>query len=588
MNTSSSGSGKKEILRRSARGIGIVSLIFSLVVGVQLAVDSQCADPLQTVRSEELGRTLASARAKGVDEHSLAFARDLDRSARHAYFSSLHFRQAGMWMFAIGMLLGVVGLHLAWRLEQTFHDPRLEPRGDAARSDRYARLAILFTGILAAGAVLVIGLARDRSAPPADNKSAPPPPAVASEHAKLLAPSVQPSHESNAAPVGVSVAGWPSFRGSSAGVALALHPPTAWSGITGSGVVWKVELKKPGCSSPIVGNGHVYLTEANQETRSVLCFDSRDGKLLWCFDVPDAGAGEALGDVTPDTGLAASTPACDALGVYAVFGTGDLVALSPDGKLRWKNYLKRPANQYGHASSLWTGNGLVCVQYDQDQNGRFLALDAATGKTVWEVSRGKGSSWASPVAMQDKSGAWMILANASETLSAYDLAHGAMLWEVEGVTGDVTPSPAVCDGRVYVANAGSRLICYNLALGTPPQKAWEYSDILPDVPSPVAARGLVFMCTSGGDCVCLDALTGKMCWTHSYDAAFYSSPVVCGDCLYAIDRSGIMHVVAADSHFREIATCPMGEDGADATPAFLDGSVFIRTKAHLWRLGVLQ
>jgi len=44
-----------------------------------------------------------------------------------------------------------------------------------------------------------------------------------------------------------------------------------------------------------------------------------------------------------------------------------------------------------------------------------------------------------------------------------------------------------------------------------------------------------------------------------------------------------MHILATGSEFREITTARLGER-AHATPAFVDGSIFIRTQQNLYRI----
>ena len=57
--------------------------------------------------------------------------------------------------------------------------------------------------------------------------------------------------------------------------------------------------------------------------------------------------------------------ATDGLRVYAMFATGDVVALSLEGQELWHKNLGVPKNHYGHASSLATYNDLLIVQLDQ-------------------------------------------------------------------------------------------------------------------------------------------------------------------------------------------------------------------------------
>ena len=79
--------------------------------------------------------------------------------------------------------------------------------------------------------------------------------------------------------------------------------------------------------------------------------------------------------------------AVDGVRVYAVFSTGDLVALDLEGQRVWAKNLGLPDNPYGYASSLITYKDLLIVQYDQWEHSKVLALDGATGKIVWERPR---------------------------------------------------------------------------------------------------------------------------------------------------------------------------------------------------------
>ena len=45
-----------------------------------------------------------------------------------------------------------------------------------------------------------------------------------------------------------------------------------------------------------------------------------------------------------------------------------------------------------------------------------------------------------------------------------------------------------------------------------------------------------------------------------------------------------MRIFEVQRTFREIAVCPLGE-AADATPAFADGRIYLRTKRTLWCVG---
>ena len=376
---------------------------------------------------------------------------------------------------------------------------------------------------------------------------------------------------------------WNCFRGPKQGVSPWTNAPAAWDGQSGKGVLWKTPLKMAGIGSPVVCGTNVYLLEADEQERAVLAFDAATGRRIWRQVVADGGKGADLPQVSGDTGLAAPTPVCDEKGVYALFGTGDLAAFSPGGKLKWQVFLKRPENMYGHASSLCIAAGRIYIQYDQaGSDSRVLAVDTADGRTVWETPRAQGPSWSSPIIVPGANSKPLFVVNASGAVSAYDPATGKNVWEVEGVTGEVAPSPAYADGRIYAVNAGSRLVCYKV--GEKIDKVWEYTDNLADISSPIVVNGLLFM-VGGGQFVCLDAVTGKEIWVKE-GAVCYSSLIASGDRVYACGRDGTTIVFEAKRVYRQIVSCNLGGDAVDSTPAMGDGRIYIRGKENLWCLGV--
>ena len=569
-----------DLWRRTARGVGGVALVFSLVVGVLLTTDWMCAGQAKTVRSDVLAQVQTNARQLPGDAGAVALARAEDVVARHAYFSSVAFQNTGIWMLIAGLLVMVSCLHLAAQLGRRIEDPRRFPAADQARADREARLALLLTGVGCLLLLAVWGVGRAPATPAVVTTAKPPAlrPALVSTAMPIVASIPAVSSRLPSTPLQ-----WNCFRGPRYGVAPGSNAPTAWDGKTGAGVLWHVALAKPGLNSPVLWDGKIFLTMADENAREVAAYDAATGAELWRQKVKDGGNGEDVPNASADTGLAAATAACDESGVYALFGTGDLAAYSHEGKMRWQIYLGRPANTYGHASSLWVGDGKVCVQYDQQENGRVLAIGTKSGQTVWEQKRTQGEVWSSPIVVPGADGNPELLLSGKELLTAYDLATGRELWNVEGVPGgENSPSPAFWNGRVLVANGSERVLCYELT--AKPVKAWDYTEVLPDVASPVAADGLVFLATSGGQVACVDATTGAEVWKHEFSTGFYASPIVCGQRVYALDREGTMRIFAAERKYREIGSCPLGE-AADTTPAIADGRIFIRTQSTLWCLG---
>ena len=101
---------------------------------------------------------------------------------------------------------------------------------------------------------------------------------------------------------------------------------------------------------------------------------------------------------------ASASPATDGRIVVASFGSQGVFAYDVDGGLRWAVDLGRvdmgaydiPAYEWGPASSPIIWNNFVIVQCDTQADSFLLALDAATGETVWKTPREELPSWGTP------------------------------------------------------------------------------------------------------------------------------------------------------------------------------------------------
>jgi outer membrane protein assembly factor BamB len=373
---------------------------------------------------------------------------------------------------------------------------------------------------------------------------------------------------------------WNGFRGPAWGVSPWTNAPVSWDGAGGKGVLWKTPLTMTGVGSPVIWDRQLYLTEGDQQRRFVLAFDVGTGKPLWRRLVTDGGHDKPLPPVSP-YGLAMPTPACDANGVYALFGTGDLIAFSPDGRLLWKTFLGRPVIGYGFSSSPCVSGGTLFVQIDHHASGRIIAFDAATGRMKWEVERSRGASWSSLMMVPGEAGKSVVVVNANGSTSGYDF-EGERVWDIDGATGEVAPSPAWWEGRIYAVNVGSKLFCHSLK--GEPQKLWEVTGALSDTASPVVTNGLLYMSTGGGAHSCWDAVTGEELWDREGPGC-YASLIVSGDRVYALGRDGTCVIYRASRTCEIVGTCKLGE-GVDATPAMTsDGRFYIRGSRSLWCIG---
>ncbi|MEZ5072277.1 MAG: hypothetical protein R2751_15270 [Bacteroidales bacterium] len=90
--------------------------------------------------------------------------------------------------------------------------------------------------------------------------------------------------------------------------------------------------------------------------------------------------------MSDDTGWATPHPPWTGAGSTPFFATGDIIAFDMNGNKVWGRNLGVPQNHYGHSASLQVWGNKVIVQYDTSVGGRLLALNSASGQTIWDVS----------------------------------------------------------------------------------------------------------------------------------------------------------------------------------------------------------
>ncbi|MFW5831747.1 MAG: PQQ-binding-like beta-propeller repeat protein [Prolixibacteraceae bacterium] len=373
-----------------------------------------------------------------------------------------------------------------------------------------------------------------------------------------------------------------SFRGPlGQGIVYHENIPTEWNGADGTNICWKSPIPRHGYNSPVIWEDKVFVAGADEESREVYCYNKADGKLLWtgvADNIP--GSPSTMPRVTEDTGLSAPTVATDGKHVYAIFGTGDVIAFDMTGKRVWAKNLGLPDNHYGHSSSLLVWNNKLIVQYDTNRGGRVLALNAANGETVWDKQRDARISWASPV-LAEIDGKYQVLLTADPTVAAYDLENGEEIWAVEAMMGEVGPSVGFSDGVVFAANEYARLVAIDAGSG---EILWENDEYLPEASSPLAHNGLLIICTSYGVMVCYDTKTGDQYWEHDVGTTLYSSPIYADGKLYMMDNDGVMRVYEYSKEMKLISENELGEISG-STPAFDNGHIYIRGEESLYCIG---
>jgi outer membrane protein assembly factor BamB len=313
----------------------------------------------------------------------------------------------------------------------------------------------------------------------------------------------------------------------------------------------------------------------------IYCIDINTGKILWEREANNiSGSPATPPKTTEDTGLAAATLAVDNERVYAIFGTGDIIAFDFEGNRVWARNLGVPSNHYGHSSSLIVWAGKVFVQYDTQAGSKVMALSTTTGNILWQTARSDDVSWSSPI-IAKVDGKFQLILLSLPGFSGYDINTGQQLWYVECMSGEVGTSPAFGDGLVYAGNEYAKLVAVDPKTG---EIVWEDNYYLPEVSSPVYHDGLLYIATSYAVVACFDAKTGEFIWEYDANRGFYSSPIIADGKLYVFDLDGKAYILRPGREPRLISSPVMGES-VYATPVFTDGRMYIRGNNHLYCIG---
>lgn len=347
--------------------------------------------------------------------------------------------------------------------------------------------------------------------------------------------------------------------------------------------------------------------ETGELSYVVIALDARTGRILW---QAEAHRGRPAGGRHRKNTYASETPATDGERVYASFGGNvGVFCFSMDGKLLWKrSWEPRPMYlDFGTASSPVVYKGRVYQLHDAEDEGFLTALDARTGEEIWNVKRvdraGRlGSGWATPYIWEHGERTEIVTIGRGFVIS-YDL-DGRELWRLKGMT-QATPSPVAAGGLLFVGSGsqgeGNRPL-FAVRPGArgdislQPEETsgeyvrWFHPRLSGYTPSPLVYRDRVYVVNDNGVLQVADAATGREIYKARVGGGgvtFSSSPFASRGRVYLLSEDGDMFVLAAGDTYTEVARNSLGEMSL-ATPAAAPGSLYIRTKTKLYRIGTGQ
>ena len=364
---------------------------------------------------------------------------------------------------------------------------------------------------------------------------------------------------------------WPRWRGPD-GTGIAPDSDVNPKALAGQPkIAWKASLGA-GFSSVAVVGSLVYGLGNAGDTDTVFCLNADTGRIVWKHSYRCA-QGSYPGP--------RATPTVHEGVVYTLSREGHLFALdAATGKVIWQKHL---VDELGIQPPGWDFAGSVVVAGDRlvlNAGTSGLALDRSTGATLWESGSGPGG-YATPV-LAELAGRLSAVIFGERAAYGVDVADGTVRWSFPWVTGsDVNAAdPVVFGDRVFVASAYDKGCALYDVSGSRPAVVWRNNAFETHFSSFVAMDGSLYgidgdaRVPNGGVLRCLDLRTGKTAWSEPVG---FGSLIATRDHLVVLNSTGTIIVAEASSAgYRELARSSLPRNQYWTPPALAAGKLFVR------------
>ena len=370
---------------------------------------------------------------------------------------------------------------------------------------------------------------------------------------------------------------WPMWRGLNGdGHAKAVKGlPLKWS--DSENVIWKIKLPGRGHSTPTVVGSRIYLAtaEEGEQVQSVLCLEKNTGKLIWSTTVHKGNFVKGGNKHKSD---ASSAVVCDGEQLYVSFPNDGKVfttALSMEGKVLWQRAVSDYVIHQGFGTSPTVYRDVVIAKADSKKIGGAVAgLNKKTGKIIWKISRPKYPNYTTPVMVTAHGKLQMVFAGA-ELITSIDPLTGKKHWEFPGSTQECVAT-AVTDGkRIFVSGGWPKNHIAAIEADGSGKITWQNTARV-YVPSMLMKDDRLYATMDAGFAACWDSATGKELWKERLGGAFFASPVLVGERIYATNLAGKTFVYSTDpKKFKLLATNQLGNE-VYASPIVSGDRLYLR------------
>ncbi len=385
----------------------------------------------------------------------------------------------------------------------------------------------------------------------------------------------------------------------------------------GENLIWRRDFI--GRSTPVVMGGRVFVNgragSGSDQQAVIAAFDAGTGEPIWerrynlyLTTVPMNRVGWASLTGDPETGY-----------IYAQLVSGFFLCLDRDGDTVWSRSLKEEHGRFegygGRTASAVIHEDLVILNMINGSWGnqgaprhRYYAFDKRNGTVHWMSTPGGAvydRNTQSVPALATIGGQRLLIGgNADGHIYALQARTGRKIWEFELSKRGINVSPVVDEaGRVFISHSEENVD--EATLGrvaaidgtgsgdiTSTGELWRWNRNKAGFPSPALHDGRLYVVNNQGNLAAVDAATGDVHWELSIGTVGKASPVWADGKLYAGETNGHFAIIRPGEDSAEILSrhelkMPDGSRYAElyGSAAIAYGRIYFTTEGGLYCLG---
>lgn len=393
---------------------------------------------------------------------------------------------------------------------------------------------------------------------------------------------------------------WTQFRGpGGSGLSDAKTIPTKWSE---GDINWRIKLPGSGHSSPVAWGDKLFLTTAGDRgvTISVVCLEAKTGKTLWKQDF-------ALKSMRRHkyNSAAAGSATVDSERVYVGWNDAErftFMALNHEGGKVWERDLGPFVSQHGSGGSPMIYKDKVILSQEKDADSFLIAMDAKTGRTLWQTPRESNVATYGTATVYRPAGGkeQLLFTSQAHGIYAVDPDTGKVVWEMPRLftkrsLSSVTVAGDIAWGTCGSGGGGNYVVAVRAGVPEKNQKpglAWKLdrSSLSPYVPNSLVNGEYAWLASDAGYLTCIKHQTGEIVYSERLDeggtkgAGIFSSPIMVDGRIFVISTQGKVYVVDGGTKFNVLSTYEL-KDITHASPAVHQGRMYVRTLNSLVSIG---